>query len=146
MNYKWNEKTSKSPVAGSCFHFFSPEVGFSFIKTQKMANFFANCSRCLISVYKTWAHLTTAAEQNGLSSYFWSIYARMSLSDKEQPVQTWISMDGEHKPAFRMLYYWTQINDMVRFSEKATKFDEIFTLRSWFCGLIRIYELGNRSW
>ena len=23
-------------------------------------------------------------------------------------------MDGEHKPAFRMLYYWTQINDMVR--------------------------------
>ena len=58
----------------------------------------------------------------------------MSLSDKEQPVQTWISMDGEHKPAFRMLYYWTQINDMVRtalilvvlrFSEKAAKFDEI---------------------
>lgn len=25
-----------------------------------------------------------------------------------------MSMDGEHKPAFRMLYYWTQINDMVR--------------------------------
>ena len=26
-------------------------------------------------------------------------------------------MDGEHKPAFRMLYYWTQINDMVRTRE-----------------------------
>ena len=23
-------------------------------------------------------------------------------------------MDGDHKPAFRMLFYWTQINDMVR--------------------------------
>ena len=134
---KW--KNFKIAWCRQLFSFFSPEVGFSFIKTQKMANFFANCSRCLISVYKTWAHLTTAAEQNGLSSYFWSIYARMSLSDKEQPVQTWISMDGEHKPAFRMLYYWTQINDMVRtalilvalmFSLKDTKFDEVSIFRS----------------
>ena len=66
---------------------------------------------------------------NNLSSYFGLSDVRMSPSDKEQPVQTWMSMDGEHKPAFRMLYYWTQVNDMVktliliilRFSEKATK-------------------------
>ena len=73
----------------------------------------------------------------------------MSPSDKKQPVQTWISMDGEHKPAFRMLYYWTQINDMVktlilitlRFSEKATKFDEISIIRWQFCGFIRTFSI-----
>ena len=76
---------------------------------------------------------------NNLMSYFGLIDARMSPSDKELPVQTWMSMDGEHKPAFRMLYYWTQINDMVRtalilvalmFSLKDTKFDEVSIFRS----------------
>ena len=69
---------------------------------------------------------------NNLMSYFGLIDARMSPSDKELPVQTWMSMDGEHKPAFRMLYYWTQINDMVRTA-----------LILMYCGLLRIYELKN---
>ena len=37
-----------------------------------------------------------------------------NLGIAEDRLQNWMSMDGaEHKPAFRMLYYWTQINDMV---------------------------------
>merc|ERR1712008_670030 len=44
-----------------------------------------------------------------------------NLGIAEERLQTWMSMDGEHKPAFRMLYYWTQINDMAATVDKLAK-------------------------